>query len=140
MRIQSNRDFSSSMPRYCRGFGLLDVLLAIVIFVVGMLALASLQGNLTRSSADANARTIGANFAEEVIEDYRSFDSIWTDLDPLTTAFQDIVDETIIEERSGVAYTVDVTVEDWFFMPDRVSVTDDTDDLPGRDTTIADFK
>lgn len=141
MRTHSIRKFSSFSPRLNRGVGLLDVLLAIGIFVIGMLALAGLQGNLTRSSADANARTIGSNFAEETIERYRRFDSLWTDADPDTFAYQDIVSETITETRSGIPYTVDVTVEDWFFMPDGETVTKDTDDLPaGRDTSRSDFK
>ena len=40
-----------------KGFNLLEVLIGIAIFVIGMMALASLQGNLTRSASDANART-----------------------------------------------------------------------------------
>ena len=61
------------------GVVLLDVVLGIVIFVVGMLALAQLQGNLTRSGADANTRTVGANVAEEIIEAARAFAQVPTD-------------------------------------------------------------
>jgi Tfp pilus assembly protein PilV len=43
-----------------------------------MLALASLQGNLTRSSSDANMRTVAANIAEQTIEDLRAFQEIET--------------------------------------------------------------
>jgi hypothetical protein len=119
--------------------GLLDVLLAIIIFVVGMLALASLQGNLTRSSADANARTVGINIAEENIERLRQFQGLWAEVGKFT--YQDIVDETLSVPRGGINYTVDITVEDWYFMPDRVSVTNNTGDLPeNQDTTISDFK
>ena len=39
-----------------KGFSLLEVLIAIVVLSVGLLALAALQGNLTRSSADAKVR------------------------------------------------------------------------------------
>lgn len=38
------------------GFSLLEVLVAIVVLTVGLLALAALQGSLTRSSADAKVR------------------------------------------------------------------------------------
>ena len=55
---------------------ILDVLLGIVIFVVGMLALASLQGNLTRSTAEGNARTVATNIAEEMIEQLRVFGAL----------------------------------------------------------------
>ena len=50
------------------GSMLLEVVLAIAVFAFGMLALVQLQGNLTRSSADANTRTVATNIAEEVIE------------------------------------------------------------------------
>ncbi len=62
--------------RGARGMTLLDVLLAIVIFVFGMLALTALQGNLTRSSTDANARTAATSIAEELIEDMRTFEQL----------------------------------------------------------------
>ena len=48
---------------------LLEVVLAIAVFAIGMLALMQLQGNLTRSSADANTRTVAANIAEEIVGD-----------------------------------------------------------------------
>jgi Tfp pilus assembly protein PilV len=77
--------------------GLLDVLLAIIIFVVGMLALASLQGNLTRSSADANARTVGINIAEENIERLRQFQGLWAEVGKFT--YQDIPGERHQQHR-----------------------------------------
>ena len=42
---------------------LIEVLLAIAVFAFGMLALVQLQGNLTRSSADATTRTVATNIA-----------------------------------------------------------------------------
>ncbi len=65
MKMKFKQKFSSISLHHSSGMTLLDVLLGIVIFVVGMLALASLQGNLTKSTADANARTMGTNIAEE---------------------------------------------------------------------------
>jgi len=152
MRIKFKQNYSDYTLRRSSGSVLLDVLLAIVIFVIGMLALASLQGNLTRSSADANARTVGDNIAEELIEQLRVF----SELDKPTADYTcntdliDIDDENIYEcildssatiTRGGIDYTVAATVEDWYFMPDSVSITQDTGDLPSSwDTTISDFK
>ena len=80
MNTKTNRRKSSFTTRKEGGMTLLDVLLAIVIFVVGMLALAALQGNLTRSSTDANVRTMATNLAEELIEGMRTI----ADIDPPT--------------------------------------------------------
>ncbi len=44
------------LHRRSGGFSLLEVLVAIVVLTVGLLALAALQGSLTRSSADAKVR------------------------------------------------------------------------------------
>lgn len=49
MRIDSPR-------RRASGFSLLEVLIAVVVLSVGLLALAALQGSLTQSSADAKVR------------------------------------------------------------------------------------
>jgi len=139
MKIKFDRNFSGLTLTRSGGMTLLDVLLAIVIFVIGMLALASLQGNLTRSSIDANSRTVGTNMAEEILEQLRTYQQLTsaTGVD----AYQDIATQTLTETRSGVAYTVGVTVEDWFFLPDGVTVTKDTGDLPSnQDTTISNFK
>ena len=68
MNMNLKRNSKQSSPRHLAGMALLDILLAMVIFVIGMLALAHLQGNLSRSSGDANARTVAANIAEEYVE------------------------------------------------------------------------
>ena len=59
-----------------RGYTLIEVLVGMIIFALGMLALASLQGNLARNSGDSNARTVANNIAEEVIEAARTFGQI----------------------------------------------------------------
>jgi type IV pilus modification protein PilV len=128
-------------PAFSKGMTLLDVLLAIVIFVVGMLALASLQGNLTRSSADANTRTVGSNIAEELIEGLRTVEEI--EIPAGTTCETDLVDmvaQNIYQciddattqnfTRAGNEYDLQATVEDWYIMEDGVSVTNNVDDLP----------
>ncbi len=55
------------------GFSIMEVMIGIAIFAIGMLALASLQGALTRSTAEAKVRAEAISIAEEVIEAQRGF-------------------------------------------------------------------
>ena len=112
------------------GVVLLDVVLGIVIFVVGMLALAQLQGNLTRSGADANTRTVGANVAEEIIEAARAFAQVPTDPNGLISSFADIVTETRTVTRGGIEYTATITVEDYYYRADLGLGSFDTEQPP----------
>jgi prepilin-type N-terminal cleavage/methylation domain-containing protein len=104
-----------------RGYTLIEVLVGIVIFALGMLALASLQGNLARNSGDSNARTVANNIAEEVIEATRTFSQIPSDPDGIADAFEDIQDgqltidgqQTI--ERGGVNYTITSEVTNYYY-------------------------
>lgn len=127
------------MRRRQKGMGLLDVVLAVVIFAIGMLALASLQTNITRSSVDSNARTVALNLAEQVIEGYRSFEELRTEVDKF--AYQDIVTETLSFTVGGTDYTVAVDVEEWYFLNDRETLVSE-DNLPEGFTapSISDFK
>src|SRR6478735_6959556 len=59
-----------------RGFSLLEVLVAVVILSVGLLALATLQLSLIRSSAETKSQTIAAGLAKDKIESVRSFVSL----------------------------------------------------------------
>jgi type IV pilus modification protein PilV len=103
--------------RLHNGFTLIEVLIGIVIFAVGMLALAQLQGSLSRSSSDANARTVALNLAEEVIEEFRSFSQ--TTYSDDVAAFNNIVSDRLdrTESRGGIEYTVTSTVTPYYYNP-----------------------
>ena len=125
-----------------RGFALLDVVIAILIFAVGMLALASLQTNLTRSSVDANTRTVAANVGEEILEGLRAFRLVSTDPDGAIFAFADIdkayVDRTV--NRGGIDYTVTGSVTAYDFDTDTDDRTAVTPTYPAVAGAIHDFK
>ena len=98
-----------------RGQSLLEVLVGIVIFAVGMLALAQLQGNLSKSSAESNARTVAINIAEETIERARSFSQVTAAVG--VDAFNNIVSGSRTETRGGIPYAVTQTVTDYYYNP-----------------------
>jgi len=106
---------SRTWKRIHRGYTLLEVLIGIVIFALGIMALAQLQGNLSKSSADANARSVATNVAEETIERARTFSQITAGVG--VTAFNDIVNKTDTTERGGINYTVEQVVTDYYYNP-----------------------
>src|SRR5258708_14836583 len=57
--------------RYARGFSMIDVLIAIVVMATALLALAVLQGTLTRNTADARARSQIAMYGDGLLEQSR---------------------------------------------------------------------
>ncbi len=57
----------SHLSRGSQGVALLEVLVAILLFALGVLALVGLQGALTRAQTDAKIRTDAAALAGEVI-------------------------------------------------------------------------
>jgi Tfp pilus assembly protein PilV len=56
-----------------KGVGLIEVLIAGLVFAVGITAVVQLQGTFFKSSSAANARSIAMSIAEEKIEDLRGF-------------------------------------------------------------------
>ena len=98
------------------GYTLIEVLIGILVFALGMMALAQLQGSLSKSSTDANARTVALNIAEETIEAVRSFRQITAS--ETVDAFNNIVSGTGTVPRGGLSYTVTSTVTDYYFHPD----------------------
>ncbi len=56
-----------------KGIGLIEVLIAGIVFAAGIIAVVQLQGDFFRNSSAANARSIAMSLAEEKIEDLRGF-------------------------------------------------------------------
>jgi len=94
------------------GMGLLDVVLAIAVFAFGMLALVQLQGSLTRSSADANTRTVAASIAEETVERLRGYRNVTADPDNGLWDYLEIQGNVLngTVERGGIEYARTATV------------------------------
>ena len=67
-----NRQTKLTSIRRPAGFSMIDVLIAIVVLATGLLALAALQGAMTRNSADARARSQIAAYSEGLIDQLRS--------------------------------------------------------------------
>jgi len=111
--------------RKLNGFSILEVVIGIFIFVVGMLALAALQGALSRSMADAKLRTTAVNLADRAIERQRGFTQLLTAATPgVPFAYNDIVtlaDTEIV--RNGVTYTIDLEVTDYYYQLSADSFT-----------------
>src|SRR4051794_18940294 len=61
----------SESPLRQMGFSMLDVLVAIVVLATGLLALAALQGAVTRNGVDSRARSQVAAYTQSVIERMR---------------------------------------------------------------------
>ena len=125
---------TNARKRNSSGFTLIEVLIGILIFAVGMLALAKLQGNLARNSGDANARTVATNIAEEVIEEARIFGQI--DSDGTNAAYNDIVDGTRTITRGGNVFTVASDVTDYYYNSTDETFTTEAPADAGR----SDFK
>lgn len=62
--------------RLQHGLSLVEVFVALLVLSVGLIALAKLQVDLVRSSADSRTRSVAIALAEEKIEDLRSFSVI----------------------------------------------------------------
>lgn len=127
------------------GFSLIEVMIAVVIFAIGMLALASLQGSLTRSAGDASLRTTAVNIAERTIEDFRAFRRIDTDPDGVLFAYNDIVDtgdaylsfrEDTRDGEGAIEYRGAVEVTDYYYN----KTTDQFTESPPEGIVVSAFK
>jgi Tfp pilus assembly protein PilV len=58
-----------------KGIGIIEVMVAAVIFALGIIAIIQLQGNFFTSSSSAQAHSVAMNLAEEKVEDLRGFEA-----------------------------------------------------------------
>lgn len=82
------------MSKRQRGIGLIEVMIAAVIFALGSIAIIQLQGNFFKSSNAALGRTMAMNIAEEKLEDLRNFENF-------DDADADVFDFTSIAPNAG---------------------------------------
>ena len=97
------------------GVTLIEVLIAILIFAIGILALTQLQSSLARSVSDANLRTTAINIAEEVIESHRGFSRLSKDPDGIEYSYADIESAEYTENRGHLSFNVDVDVSEYWY-------------------------
>jgi len=60
------------------GFSLVEVMIAVLVLGVGILAVAKLQSTLIKGGSDANQRTVATSLAQEKIDDLKSFTHLTT--------------------------------------------------------------
>lgn len=77
-----------------RGVGLIEALVAGLVFAVGIAAVIQLQGKFFKNSSSANARSIAMSIAQEKLEDLRAFQKV-------NSGSSTIVDFTDIGTNTG---------------------------------------
>jgi prepilin-type N-terminal cleavage/methylation domain-containing protein len=95
-----------------RGFSLIEVLIAVVVLSVGLLALAALQMSVTRSAAEAKGRSAAVRVAQEQLETIRSIGPYQLDpANPDLPAFGALVGDKDIVTLDGVEFSRSWTVD-----------------------------
>lgn len=122
------------------GFSLLEVLIAIVIFAIGLVALAQLQGNLTRYGGLTKNRALAVNLAEDQLEEFRAFSQSATDPLGVNESYEDIVDNTAgvaVPNQGGTNFNVAWDVTDYYYLPATQTYTSTR---PGTWTGVSSYK
>jgi type IV pilus modification protein PilV len=94
--------------RFQRGFSLIEVLIAIVVLSIGLLALAALQISLIRASGDAKTQSIALSLAKQKIEDLRAFDNTADYISLTSLANESLPDNG--GDQGGVDFTRNTTI------------------------------
>ncbi|MGR9101296.1 MAG: type IV pilus modification PilV family protein, partial [Gammaproteobacteria bacterium] len=93
-------------PKHQKAFSIIEVMVAIVVTVVGILAIAKFQGTVLQSGSDANQRVMAVTLAERKLEEFKNqaavpgtgYSSIVSGSDPL---------ESVGDSQFEVKWTVD---------------------------------
>lgn len=101
-----------------RGDGLVGILVAAIVFAVGIAAVMHLQGSLFQNSRAANARALAMNLGEETIETLRGFQVVGSSVvgegfaSIVTNAGVGISGGTVT--RDNIVFTLGWTVTDYY--------------------------
>jgi len=119
------------------GFTLIEALLAMLVMAFGMLAIAAMQGNLSRASDTAKQRTEATRLAQQKMEELRSFERLLSASGKF--AYADLANgsdatRTIGNMSFGRAWTVSGTVDDQYR---TVTVSVNWVDRAGQAQTLA---
>lgn len=98
-----------------RGFSIIEILIAIIIFAIGLLAFSSLLGNLSRSSIDAKVRTLASNIGEEQIESQRRFSRVASDPAGVQHAYDDVGNASFTASRGAINFDLTQTVTEYYW-------------------------
>jgi prepilin-type N-terminal cleavage/methylation domain-containing protein len=90
----------TKVQRPARGFTLIEVLIAVVVLALGLIALANFQGSLTRGSAETKARNEAIALAQQQVAHFR------------VTDFSELASGTETVDGRLATYTVDWDFED----------------------------
>ena len=71
MKTKKQNQFTSSSHSRQRGVGLIEVLIAVLVFSLGMLSLAAMQIGAKRASYEATQRSIATGLARDILERMR---------------------------------------------------------------------
>ncbi|GEM_PF-2930978 len=90
----------NTVKKYRQGFSLIEIMVALIIVAIGILALGKFHSELFRSTSDASQRTEALNLAQEVAEDLRAYatlapepeDLVWQDASQAQMSYEFIVD------------------------------------------------
>ncbi|MFW1677250.1 type IV pilus modification PilV family protein [Pontibacter sp. JAM-7] len=112
-------DMRQASPAFSRGFTLLEVLIALVVAVIGVLGIIQLSGVVLNTISDSERRAIAMTLAEDAIENLRGFERLEATSASAETAFTDIVNTapatvTVSTGTSSLSYDVSWDVVDYF--------------------------
>lgn len=75
-KIMMTKKFTSRTLKHQSGFGLLEVMIAIVVLSIALLSLAGLHTLIIKSSGLAKSRAVAMSIAQEKLDDLRSFENL----------------------------------------------------------------